>query len=132
MLRAPRQNCTFFGIAHFKHPHPRYGETLLLAHLVQRYASLGRHAKRAHFLGILRFKHTYTRYPKTLLPTSLVQRYGCLGCHVKPRIFLPTAPHTHSKPAGLIYSQNPVGLKNCFQSLVCHLCTAVSLGCKIP
>ena len=51
-LGAPRQNPTFFGIAQFKHPHPRYLKNIFLADLVQRYALLDRHAQSPHFLAL--------------------------------------------------------------------------------
>ena len=51
-LGAPRQHPTFFGIAHFEHPHPRYPKTLFLADLVQRYARSERRANTPHVLAL--------------------------------------------------------------------------------
>ena len=39
----PEPKHYFLSIVEFKHPHPRYPKTLLLAHGVQRYGCLGRH-----------------------------------------------------------------------------------------
>ena len=41
--RYPRTQTIYFGIAHFKHTHPRYPKTPFLPHGVQRYGCLGRH-----------------------------------------------------------------------------------------
>ena len=45
-------NSHFFGIVHFKHPHPRYPKMLWQADVVQRCACLERHAKTPHFLTL--------------------------------------------------------------------------------
>ena len=93
--------------------------------------ALGAPRQKRTCFGIVHFKRPLPRCPETLLLAYLVQRYGILRCHVKTPRFLAHST-THSKPPGLIHSQIPAGLKNNFQSLVCHPCTAVASGCKIP
>ena len=53
---ASNQQCTFFGIVHFKHTHARYPKTPLLAFLVQWYAGVARRTGNKPF-GIVHFKH---------------------------------------------------------------------------
>ena len=69
---------------HFKHSHPRYPTTPLLACRVQRYGCLGRQpGTQTPFYDIVHFKHPHPRYPKTPLPAYRVQKYGCLERHPK-------------------------------------------------
>ena len=50
---APTQTCTiFFGIVQFKHPHPSYPRTPLLAYGIQRYGCLGRHPRTSRHSSI--------------------------------------------------------------------------------
>ena len=85
-LWAPCQICTFFGIALFNNPHPRYSKTCLLAYLVQGYARLGRLAKTPIFLA-LRISNT---------PMLGIQKHFCWHIWCKGMRAWSAAPKTHS------------------------------------
>ena len=92
--RHPRTQTIFYGIVHFKHHHPRYPKTPLLACRVQWYGCLVRHPRtQTMFYGIVHFKHHHPKYPKTLLLACRVQLYGCLGTCVSNTTILGTQKH---------------------------------------
>ena len=100
-VRRGAQEAHFFGIAHFKHAHPKHPKTPLWALVVQKYSA----PQQKHIIfDIVHFKHAQTRYPKTLLLASLVQLYAHLARRTESRHFL----------ALCILNTSTLGIKDAF------------------
>ena len=96
--RQLRTQTPFFGLMHFKHPHPRYPKTRLLDCRVQWYGCFRRHPRtQTIFFGILHFKHPHPRCPKTTLLTCRAHWYGCLGHH----------PRNQTIISGILHFKHP-------------------------